>query len=194
MQLEGDKGIEIKACEGRKSPHFPKQTTRRKDTMKKSTKIYGAYGSNMNIGQMSRRCPNARVIGTGKLLNYRLTFRGINTGVANIEKMQGRTLPIVLWEITPECEKALDIYEGYPRLYVKKDVEVETKDGNIKAMVYVMAEQYEEHPAQPPKYYLDVIWKGYRDNKILLRTLREAVAENNREVTELEDRRFTFTR
>ncbi len=160
--------------------------------MKNTTKIYGAYGSNMNFEQMRRRCPNARVIGTGELLNYRLTFRGINTGVANIEKMQGITVPIVLWEITPECEKALDIYEGYPKLYVKKEVEVETEGGNIQAMVYVMAEQYENHPAQPSKYYLNVIWKGYRDNKILLRTLREAVAENNREVTELEDRRFMF--
>ena len=162
--------------------------------MKKTTKIYGAYGSNMNIGQMRRRCPNATVIGIGELLNYRLTFRGINTGVANIEKMQGRTVPIVLWEITPECEKALDVYEGYPRLYTKKELEVETKEGSIQAMVYVMTEQYEELPSQPSKYYLDVIWKGYRDNKILLRTLREAIAENNREVTELEDRRFTFTR
>lgn len=162
--------------------------------MKKTTKIYGAYGSNMNLKQMSSRCPNAKVIGKGKLKNYRLTFRGINTGVANIEKMQGREVPIVLWEITPESEKALDIYEGYPRLYVKKEVEVETKDGNIKAMVYVMTEQYEELPAQPSKYYLDVIWKGYRDNNILLRTLREAVAENIQETSELENRRFTFTR
>ncbi len=162
--------------------------------MKKTTKIYGAYGSNMNIEQMRRRCPNAMGIGTGKLINYRLTFRGINTGVANIEKMQGRTVPIVLWEITPECEKALDIYEGYPRLYVKKEVEVETKDGNIQAMVYVMTEQYEDLPAQPSKYYLDVIWTGHRDNKILLRTLREAIAENIQEISELGNRRFTFNR
>ena len=41
-------------------------------------KIYCAYGSNMNLEQMSHRCPNAKVIGKGKLENYKLTFRGVS--------------------------------------------------------------------------------------------------------------------
>ncbi|PYG84796.1 gamma-glutamylcyclotransferase (GGCT)/AIG2-like uncharacterized protein YtfP [Ruminiclostridium sufflavum DSM 19573] len=145
------------------------------------TKIYGAYGSNMNLKQMSHRCPNAKVIGTGKLKNYRLTFRGINNGVANIEKRQGSTVPIVLWEITAECEKALDIYEGYPKLYVKEEVEITTKDGTIKAMVYVMSKQYEQLLAEPSGHYINTIWQGYLDNKLPLIKLREAIAENRNE-------------
>ena len=35
--------------------------------MSMSTKIYAAYGSNMNIEQMSKRCPKAILLGTGKL-------------------------------------------------------------------------------------------------------------------------------
>ena len=34
-------------------------------------KKYIAYGSNMNIEQMSRRCPNAKPIGKTVLKNYR---------------------------------------------------------------------------------------------------------------------------
>ena len=43
--------------------------------MKMKTKLYGAYGSNMSLDQMAHRCPNAKVVGTGSLENYKLTFR-----------------------------------------------------------------------------------------------------------------------
>ena len=35
---------------------------------------YIAYGSNMVEEQMEFRCPNARLLGTGWLLNHRLEF------------------------------------------------------------------------------------------------------------------------
>ena len=146
-------------------------------------KIYGAYGSNTNVGQMKMRCPGAMIIGVGKLKNYKLTFRGVHRGVANVEKNSKRSVPILLWEITDECEKALDIYEGYPSLYVKREVEVVTDDGVIKAMVYVMAKEYEKLPAQPPRIYLDTIWKGYIENKMPIVFLRQAVSENINELS-----------
>lgn len=157
-------------------------------------KIYAAYGSNMNLEQMKRRCPNAKVIGTGKSKNYKLTFRGINKGVANIEETLDREVPIVLWEITKECEKALDIYEGYPRLYIKKNIEVVTEAEVVDAMAYVMTKDYEKLPAEPARYYLDIIWQGYLDNKIPLRVLREAVAENLSEVSEVKYNKLKFYR
>lgn len=150
--------------------------------MKKKTRIYGAYGSNMNLAQMGLRCPNARVIGTGTLKNYKLTFRGIEKGVANIEKMKGGSVPIILWEITAKCEKALDIYEAYPRLYEKSDVKVITDEGTVTAMVYVMAKEYERLPAKPSSHYLDTIRQGYIDNNIALLELKQAVADNKNEI------------
>lgn len=151
--------------------------------MKTTTKIYGAYGSNMNLEQMKRRCPNAKVIGKGQAKGYTLTFRGIKNGVANIEQSLGDTVPIVLWEITHQCERALDIYEGYPKLYVKKNIDILTEKGIVTAMVYVMAKEYEKLPTKPSKYYLDTIWRGYQDNNIPTRTLTEAVARNNTEIS-----------
>jgi gamma-glutamylcyclotransferase (GGCT)/AIG2-like uncharacterized protein YtfP len=157
-------------------------------------KIYAAYGSNMNLEQMKYRCPNAKVIEKGEVINYKLTFRGRSKGVANIERSQGRTVPIVLWEITSECEKALDLYEGYPRLYVKRNIKVVTEDGVVTAMVYVMAKDYEKLPAEPSRHYLNIIWTGYVNNEIPLRTLREAVAENQKEISDIdsENRRSNF--
>lgn len=69
---------------------------------------------------------------------YKLTFRGRYKGVANIEPCKGREVPIVLWEITEDCKVALDLYEGYPNLYIKEEVEVMVKGKPKTAMVYIM--------------------------------------------------------
>jgi gamma-glutamylcyclotransferase (GGCT)/AIG2-like uncharacterized protein YtfP len=145
--------------------------------MQTKTKIYGAYGSNMNLQQMKNRCPNAKIIGKGTLENYRLTFRGNYKGVANIEPCVGRNVPIVLWEITKKCETALDLYEGYPTLYIKEQVDVTVNGKSIKAMFYVMADEYTNMVASPTEYYFNVIAKGYVDNGIELKPLQIAYSE-----------------
>lgn len=154
------------------------------------TKIYAAYGSNMNIEQMTMRCPNAKLIGTGVLKGYRLTFRGLSrSGVANIERHKDGEVSIVLWEITPQCEESLDHYEGYPGFYIKKDIEVVLEDkSKVKAMVYVMTKGYESYPAEPSKRYLDIILNGYRVNKIPIEPLTEAVTAVLEEVVEKENK------
>ena len=144
-------------------------------------KIYAAYGSNMNLSQMAVRCPHSRVIGTGILENYKLTFRGRSSGVANIERCKRKEVPIVLWEITPTCEIALDRYEGFPNLYTKVKIEVETKRGTVEAMAYVMTERYEKMAAQPNEYYYSVIAEGYEDNGIPLDALDDAYGESVQE-------------
>ena len=140
-------------------------------------KLYAAYGSNMNLEQMSYRCPAAKVVGTGVVRDYRLTFRGSSRGVANIEHCKDRDVPVVLWEITKACEEALDVYEGYPSLYEKKAIEVETDNKIQKAMVYVMAKRYRIMPASPTNYYLATIAEGYTDNGLDLEVLKKAHLE-----------------
>ena len=48
-----------------------KQDTRR---------YYLAYGSNLNVPQMRRRCPTATILGTAKLRGWELLFRGSKSG------------------------------------------------------------------------------------------------------------------
>lgn len=149
----------------------------KKEKLGMKRKIYGAYGSNMNLEQMAHRCPKAKVIGTGILKDYKLTFRGRYKGVANIEPCKGKEVPIVLWEITDECERALDVYEGYPSLYVKKQVEVIVDDNQVKTMVYIMAKEYTNMVAAPTEYYFNVIVTGYSDNALDLKPLQIAYEE-----------------
>lgn len=64
-------------------------------------RYYIAYGSNLNIRQMRRRCPSARIIGTAELHGYELLFKGSRTGsYLTIEKKEGSTVPVAAWEVT----------------------------------------------------------------------------------------------
>ncbi|MDR2044166.1 MAG: gamma-glutamylcyclotransferase [Clostridium sp.] len=151
-----------------------------KTTPKANTKrLYFAYGSNCNLYQMARRCPSAAVVGAVTLPNYALGFNGKQSGwgVANIRRKSGATVHGLLWEITPECERSLDRYEGYPHLYEKRNVTVYGADGTAyKAMVYVMTAYYRE-PALPSKGYYDGIAAGFWQNEIPTDTLTAALDE-----------------
>lgn len=82
------------------------------------SKLYIAYGSNLNTEQMARRCPTAHIYGSGYLNNWKLIYRGSKTGAyASIQRKKGCRVPIVVWEIEKEDERNLDIYEGYPTFY-----------------------------------------------------------------------------
>ena len=77
-------------------------------------RYYIAYGSNLNVKQMKMRCPGATILGTTKLKNYELLFKGSKTGsYLTIEKKEGSTVPVVIWEVTERDEKYIDRYEGY---------------------------------------------------------------------------------
>lgn len=140
--------------------------------------VYMAYGSNLNIEQMGERCPRASVIGGTVLKGHHLTFRGrYGSAVATIERQKGSSVPVLLWEITPECEKALDRYEGFPRLYRKKRLNVKLEGQDIQAMAYIMNEGH--RISLPGRYYYQTILQGYRDcgfdEKILDTAVEEAV-------------------
>ena len=133
-------------------------------------KLYVAYGSNLNMMQMGWRCPNAKVVGIGFIRNYQLTFRGVAT-IIPIEKVD---VPVAVWEITEECEKALDRYEGYPHLYHKEMIDVEMQDKTLKAMVYIMNKGI---PHMPVRSYFDTIRQGYLDCGLDETYLKEALVD-----------------
>ncbi len=139
-----------------------------------SRTLYVAYGSNMNIEQMNWRCPSAKVVGTGALKGYQLTFRGgRDSAVATVEPDPEGVVPVVLWSITPDDEAALDRYEGWPTFYRKARVNVDFDGKSVSAMVYIMNDG---HPrGKPGAYYYSVILDGYKANGLDVEYLRAAV-------------------
>ena len=88
-------------------------------------KYYIAYGSNLNVQQMKFRCPTARVVGISEIKDYELLYKGSKTGsYLTIEKKKGSVVPIAVWEISPDDERRLDAYEGFPNFYYKKDFDL----------------------------------------------------------------------
>ena len=89
---------------------------------------YIAYGSNLNVQQMKWRCPNAEIMGTGELKDWRLLFKGSKTGAyLTIEKCKGYSVPFAVWEVDASDEAALDRYEGFPSFYYKQELSFEYK-------------------------------------------------------------------
>ena len=135
-------------------------------------KLYFAYGSNINLGQMEYRCPDASVVGPLTLENYELLFR--RGGFATIAPCEGGKVHGLLWSLTPECERSLDRYEGYPRFYDKRTVPVQDGLGReLSVMAYIMDERFRE-PMLPTATYYNGILEGYRQNGLPAAALKKA--------------------
>ena len=128
-----------------------------------------AYGMNTNIDQMASRCPGSVSIGRVDIPDYRLVFRG----VADIEYSPGDELQTVMWDITPACEAALDILEGYPTFYTKKYLKVDINGKTYDAMIYQMVGDRLDYSA-PGMYYQQMLEEGYQDHGLDLNQIYNA--------------------
>ena len=118
--------------------------------------LYFAYGSNLNLFQMKRRCKDSVFLKKYELKGYRLNFRS-KYRAADIEKSKNSLVPGALFEISKSDEKKLDVYEDFPYLYIKKYFRLHGK----KVMFYYMPKKTKHVP--PSKRYLNIIIQGYRD-------------------------------
>lgn len=138
-------------------------------------KKYLAYGANMNVETMGRRCPAAKFLGTGVLEGYRLLFKGedVTTSFATIEEWAGYAVPFVLWEITPVDEKSLDHYEGYPVHYQKQVIPIEFGGKRIPATFYQKPEEQRVYP--PVMHYFAALMASYEAHGFDKKILEEAM-------------------
>ncbi len=129
---------------------------------------YFAYASNLNHRQMLERCPDSKPKFTATLHHYQLVFVGWTRqwrgGTASIRPFRGKKVLGAIYEVSEECLKRLDRYEGsdYRRLNVK----VNNEDGEpVEAITYIRSGQAEE--AKPSPEYLSIIQQGYKDWRLL---------------------------
>jgi len=129
------------------------------------------YGSNLSKDQFARRCPSAKLVGTGTIKGHRLTFTGRSNGwggaVATIKPARGKSVLVAIYELrSPEDVRTLDRAEGFPAVYGCEEFTVwldrEGKSPKrIKAWTYVKRDQRE---GQPSTEYLKRIAQGYKDH------------------------------
>ena len=83
---------------------------------------------------------------------------------------------MLLWKIDRGNERALDRYEGYPRLYGKHWEEVAFEGEMVSAMVYRMNPGYAY--GIPADDYADTIWEGYEEAGFPTQILENAINES----------------
>lgn len=144
---------------------------------------YISYGSNMNLGQMHRRCPNSRVIGNGTVSGWQLVFN-VHADIIETHHMED-TVPVVVWDIDPRDWARLDMYEGYPRYYIRRNIPVTLdKTGEtVDAVVYVMTEQC-KGICPPDRRYFDGIITGCEENGVPTDHIYDALAFSRKHETE----------
>ncbi len=130
--------------------------------------LYFAYGSNLNLFQMKRRCKDSVFIKKYELKGYRLNFRS-KYRAADIEKSKNSLVPGALFEISKSDEKKLDVYEDYPILYKKLYFTYYNKT----VMTYIMVNKTEFR--YPTDRYLNVVKRGYKDCKLDTKYLKVAL-------------------
>jgi len=97
--------------------------------------LYFAYGANMDVEAMARRCPRSKPLGLARLMRHRLAvmregwLTATRDGRANVDG--------VLWDIALADMRALDRYEGLGEgLYVKAAQPVAAAGGAKRALIY----------------------------------------------------------
>jgi len=121
-------------------------------------KFYFGYGSNLGIFQMKRRCQDCRPIQAAKLPGYLLTFSGVLT----IAYDPSAFVLGGIYRVSDEDEGALDIYEGFPHLYIKRYTHATIEGVRQEVFYYVMPED-SYHVAPPSQGYYEVCKDGYLD-------------------------------
>lgn len=128
---------------------------------------YFAYGSNMNHAQMKQRCPGSVFIKRAFLSGHKFVYDGYsstrNGAVANIIETVDEENIVWggLFEINEDNLSALDCYEGYPKSYDRKNIEVKDDDGKrYDAIVYFRTGKAEGKPSQE---YRNIVIQGAKD-------------------------------
>jgi gamma-glutamylcyclotransferase (GGCT)/AIG2-like uncharacterized protein YtfP len=115
--------------------------------------LYFAYGSNMDVAAMAKRCPRARPIAPARLIRHRLAV--MREGWLTAVRDPRAVVHGVLWELTLADMPALDRYEGVAQgLYRKAIQSVATGAGPKSALVYFGANA---GPGTPPQGYIEAV-------------------------------------
>ena len=130
--------------------------------------IYYAYGSNLNLRQMARRCPTAKLLGTGVIPDYELLFRGREEGkpYPTVRPCPGAQVPVAAFSVQPSDVHELDLYERVPsglnriRPIPTEGCHEGVSRGVLEGFWYVMNDDRRLPPSQE---YWEAIVEGYHD-------------------------------
>jgi gamma-glutamylcyclotransferase (GGCT)/AIG2-like uncharacterized protein YtfP len=117
--------------------------------------LYFAYGANMDVAAMAKRCPSSKPIGLARLPRHRWIIS--TDGYANVVRDSRRDVHGMLWELALSDVPTLDRFEDVPRLYRKVNQPVISTAGIRRALVYVGRSS---DPGRPRPGYLEDVMRA----------------------------------
>ena len=128
------------------------------------TKLYFAYGSNMNIRHLTERTNSARMVGIGYLPDKQVVFnkrsKKDGSGKANIIDNQANRAWGVLFEIDDADLQILDRIEGgYDREVLQA---ITDKGDNVEVVTYISGQLID--PPVAYDWYKEIIVHGAKEN------------------------------
>jgi gamma-glutamylcyclotransferase (GGCT)/AIG2-like uncharacterized protein YtfP len=141
---------------------------RKKLGTQKTCMLHFAYGSNMSVALMRRRCPGAQLEGCARLPGYR--FIVMRSGYASVVPAPGSSVHGLLWRLTPRDVAALNAYENLDSgLYRAVMMAVVSHRRRCAALVYIGCDC---EPGRPRPGYLEIVTQAARDAGFPPRYLR----------------------
>ncbi len=139
--------------------------------------LYFAFGSNLQIEQMKRRCPSAEVEGVGRLYGYRLAFAGFSVtrggaGVATVIEDETAWTSGAVFSIDQADLNRLDRFEGHPVSYRRSLHPIRLDDGRIVWSHVYIKRDIENLPTED--YAMEVL-NGYRQHGLDFEPLLNAL-------------------
>lgn len=101
--------------------------------------LYFAYGSNMDVAAMARRCPASRPLGVARLARHR--FAILEAGYATVVRDPRATVHGLLYELALADVPALDRYENVVCGLYRKVIQpvLRREGGPVQALIYIGA-------------------------------------------------------
>lgn len=145
-------------------------------------KYYLAYGSNLDTTSFYKRCPNAKLVTTATMQGYKLSFKRLNelsNTYLTIEKDESSEIPIAIYKISTEDEKALDYYESiHTNLYYKVETELLLHNQRVLTLTYIMNDS--SIYGLPSDDYYKLVRKGYMEHDFDIKYLEEALQRSKK--------------
>ena len=131
-----------------------------------------AYGSNMDVDAMARRCPRSKPIGVARLPRHRLAV--MREGWLTATRSPLGEVDGVLFDVAFADMRALDRYEGLAEgLYVKASQPVIAAAGARRALIYFGANA---GPGVAQAGYIDQALKAARAWRLSAATIAQLEA------------------
>ena len=127
-----------------------------------STHWVFAYGSNMHLGDLSRwhrererPAPRIHRVEVAVLHDHDLCWdyhsRSRGAGAANVAPSAGAQVPGLLLHVDTPTFDNLDLKEGYPSVYDRRELPLRVGDDEVLAWVYAVTDAHRRPHFVPPK-------------------------------------------